>query len=169
FFDDEKYRVRCPPLLERGFFLEKETALLGSKRHSRIVLLINHGELALEVKPEAAGNVRRAFKKHLTVRPQSAVQEASCLRQGKKWGNSRDPADHAKTDHNHSEGEANRCDFFASAAKQINRDDRAGEEADCSYGEKWAKMQPGAPRHVRQCPPRRPATIGAAPRALVSG
>src|SRR5207248_1185184 len=67
------------------------------------------------------------------------------------------------------EGEANRCDFFASAAKQINRDDCAGKEPDCGDGEKWAKMQPGACRHIGQCLPRRPPKICFAPLALVFG
>src|SRR5207249_4987607 len=68
FFDYEKYGARHPPLLERGLFLEKETTLFGGKRYSRIGLLVDHGELAFEIKAEAAGDVRRAFKKHLTVR-----------------------------------------------------------------------------------------------------
>src|SRR5207245_3714201 len=74
-----------------------------------------------------------------------------------------------KTDHNHSKGEANHCDFFASTVKQINRDDCAGEEPDCGDSEKWAKMQPGARRHVNKCLPRRPAKIRFAPLALVFG
>ena len=60
-------------MLERRCFVEKKIALFPGKRNSRIGLLIDHRELALEIKPQAAGDAGRALEYYLPIRPQTTI------------------------------------------------------------------------------------------------